>query len=481
MHDEKGTPSKKAEWSLAQRQQFIGDVKEMIRRGIRPATSASAEEETPAEALRTSADPRFDVDLSGFVIPAQFDLSGIASGNVDLQSAIFHGPVLIRGSSFYSIRLARAQFRDWFHIDHTDIRGRSYLKGAVFFGESHFGPALTLHGDFFLRSAHFYNRTFFWGIEAGAGASFWNGTFSDDVSFVSCNFRGYTVFRNTVFKGEAQFSGSQIAPAPSFFYPDTGFFRGPCVFHRKLNMSADDEIAFGSSATFSGVLFQQDADFRGRRFAGRATFRRACFNGAPLFHDATLPADVDFRGAQFNARAPSGVDPEKHNEIESTLELAYRTLRRAARDQGDYEREIEFGSYEFEARRRRTDISHADRVAILFFRLLTKYNQSLSWPVWIWAAGTVVLTGLLWAAAAADGLLMHHRFPSYAELISSTWVKFLPPPSGWMTADVKAVAAMLHMHENMLRIFAAVQIIWTAAIFTLFILTLRRRFVLLSN
>lgn len=481
MHDPKGTPSSKAEWSPTEKQSFLGSVQEMIHRTAQPGTPASDDEGMSAGAMRTSADPRFDVDLTGLVIPTGFELSGTANGNVDLQAAIFHGPVLIRDSSFSSIRLARALFRDWFHMTDAAVIGKSYFKGAVFFSEGHFGPGLKFGDDFFLREAQFFNRAFFWAIEAGAGASFWNGTFSDDVNFVACNFRGYTVFRNTVFKGEAHFSGTQISPTPRFFNPSPEFHPGPCLFHRKLNMSADDEIAFGSSATFSEVLFKQDADFRGRRFAGRASFRRARFDGAPLFHDSALPADVDFHGAQFNARAAPEADEEKRNETESNLELAYRTLRRAARDQGDYEREIEFGSYEFEARRRRSDISRSDRLAILFFRLLTKYNQSLARPIWIWVAGTAVLTGLLWAAAAADGLLLHHRFPSYAELIGTTWVKFLPPPSGWMTADVEAAAAAVHVRQNLLRVFAAIQIIWTATLFTLFIFTLRRRFTLLSN
>lgn len=473
MHDLNGLPSKKADWNTADVKLMLDDITQLILAAPFAEPIENAVGSNPDEPL----EPDFDVDLSGIVFPTSFELAEVVGKRIDFKAAVFSKELVIRNCELESLRLARGLFREWTQLSNTSVAGIGYFKAACFLGDVHIGPGVTFGGHAFFRDAHFHDRTFFWALEAHGETSFWRAEFEDDAHFLDCRFAKKTVFRRTAFRADARFAGRPPEPVPSHQPPDgvTGY--GACRFAEEVNFSGDRDLPFGSDTDFSGVVFCKDVDFHGRTFSGNVSFSNAHFKEAAFFHDCTLPDNVNF-SAQFSAQAPMG-DGRDKRELE--LEQAYRTLRRVARDHVHHERELKFAQLEFAARLRRRDNPMSDRAVIRLFRFLSRYSGSFGRPLAVWLIFTTLGWTSLWISLCLRDFGTLGLLSDYFRFCWTVAPMVLPTPIAGSVGQLSEAAASLDMLERDLRVFAALQFLWSTGMFTLFVLALRRRFVLPST
>jgi uncharacterized protein YjbI with pentapeptide repeats len=206
------------------------------------------------------------IDLSGIVIPGDFNFSGILKHfNIEefnhafiCQSAYFGGYV-----SFVDFI-----FNDQVYFDYTVFNERADFSRAIF------------------------RKT----------ADFNSSIFHENAIFVRAEFFSLALFSNSI---------RPVSNIPEH--------------HRKLFFKdGEHKSPELTSAIFTKAQFHSSSNFINRRFLNSATFYETVFNQAPNFHGCDLPQGTTFRDAEFD-----GVETSDAPENYRTLKIKSRELGNA--------------------------------------------------------------------------------------------------------------------------------------------------------
>ena len=438
--------------------------------------------------------------------------------HVLFTGATFNGHVFFEGANFFGIAL----------FD----KGTTFIRDAVFTGAK-FRADDRMSGDLYIGNEVFSNARFtsalfvgarFRGIAAFNGAAFINGVsfegaeFSGDAKFEdNASFGYYAVFNGATFGGEARFSGATFGGAASFddrttFICDALFngvkFGGEALFNR-AEFSGEARFSgatFGGEARFSGAKFSGDAKFDGATFGGDAAFPGATFRAVADF-SAREPGDNDqnkflpmnfectkftglarftnrrfldttnFRHAEFRRNAPQFHHCELHQDTDFTGAIfcdrsaqatrAYRTLKLAMEETRARNDQATFFALEQECLQNDLNTPWNVRLVSRLYFATANYGQSLLRPLAWFFVVLVIFFAVYWilfTLAVASGVL----FPDFLLVVRFTLRQVFRPFYA-LGADTVPLGRAF---------FGAIHSLLNFVFLTLFVLAVRRRFIM---
>ncbi len=314
--------------------------------------------------------------------------------------------------------------------------------------------------------------------------SFSNATFSKTAFFTKTQFLIRAKFRSSVFQEEAYFSGAKFICRDSIF-PLKVDYR-----NSKFCMDAEfDEAHFEHKVGFVGAQFLHDTDFRksvfldevsfdNAIFKAETTFKSASFFAAPTFHETELHQNTSFEDTQFK-RCKTDDDYRAYRTLKQHMNKVHARLE-------------EGGFFALEQRTRRNLDSknwHTfsenwfNIIVSYFYDCFSEYGQNTMRPV-LWFAGAIFVFILTYAWV--DAVLLDD-FAAKSSTMSnnvdgSPWLASLPSAMGlslqnalkpWSFFEAKP----LFSHNNgWIALFSFIQSFFSAALITLWLLAIRRRF-----
>lgn len=218
--------------------------------------------------------------------------------------------------------LGAADFRDSHFPDLTEFRGVTFEDEADFSGQQitdlRFEPDDHADGDApcrFQGAAHFDGCVL-------AEVSFSGVRFERDASFVGTRFTFWPRFRETTFRGKADFTKA--------------------VFERlsdEKRHAMSDAEAQRNRADFTKAVFEYDGDFTEAEFQCDVDFTDCSFDHDLEFRRATVRGGFIFERTQSRDGAKLCLLEAK---IEGHPSSAYRTAKNLAHRRGDFRREGDF-------------------------------------------------------------------------------------------------------------------------------------------
>lgn len=380
------------------------------------------------------------VFLPGGVLP-DFEMSGttkIIRRGIKGDDAILSGIVLRGVEVTGSVSFERARFQGRNDFADLKVKDQASFKNAVFTGDGNW--PIDFSGSEFGVRVQF------------SGAEFLN---CREVNFRTAKFR-LADFSGSLFGVEANFVG---ACAKVFFFREGESANGrrPVVFQKGANFNATqsfDLSEYGVRAvdpltdfelvSFTGAIFSDSAQFKGRRFLDRASFDRTTFVGLPAFRGAEFGQGTSFSGAVFNWRAKLRKSWWKRVIARWLPRFAPQSWREALVSDNEYMEGVE---REFRALRQRADNLHAKSLALVFHKqelkarhsrigdpdvpwfegvlgrlygLVSNYGDSLSKPIVAFAALWISCGVAYWGVTGREG-------PFFGPAVSYAWSAQVKP------------------------------------------------------
>ena len=395
-------------------------------------------------------------------------------------SAYFKKCLFLGWCSFSNAKIANSFFDEARFIgDAVYFDDVEFLDGGAHFSQvSLLCGIVTLSKAKFDTGAHFRQAKLRWPSFSESifsdGCDFSDAEFVDSgLYFIGAEFGGgYAHFDRIVVDGVADFSFAHFDAVASFTDAE---------FKYDVYFRCDKGGKFAAAADFNGAIFKRTADFSGRSFNQATDFRGAKFGGLPLFYDCQLARETLFDLSGFGSTPWNAEEEEitlerelereerervrrrqmrfndsfmwrrgtKLEELRSKVpakiardnraksyEQAFRTLRQLSAEIGNVDDEMNFQSFELEARRTRSDVPTFERGIILLYRMLSDYGQSMWRPVWvalvIIAVTTAAVTPLIRRGLNVQKLSdAHVVMPSSTEVATYLVRNFIVPPPVW--------------------------------------------------
>ena len=224
--------------------------------------------------------------------------------------------------------------------------------------------------------------------------------------------------------------------------------------------------SFRKEADFSGVIFKGLADFSNATFHAATNFSHVQFTNAPMFHEATLHSNTYFTNAKYG-----------HHRSEEDWR-AYRTLREKMGSRQATVEESEFFVHEQRAlamvelrSRRATNLVSA--LLALFYWTCSRFGASMMLP-FFWLV--IVNGGAYCFYTLAGGVAASKEYRGGGWIIDLSpaqglmWQNLINP-FGFFGREIPFTIETLEVAR-----FSAMQSLISIALFTLFVLAIRRRF-----
>jgi len=417
-----------------------------------------------------------------------FSFPGLHCGKIDFENYCFSGPVVFSDAVFRedanfrctkflgSVNFCKANFEDLVNFsdsifsNYTNFSDAKFCSIAVFQNvmfqdDVHFSGS-EFNGYLFIANSSFSEWADFRDSKFSMVADFHGTTFSGNAAFYKAEFEDVAEFTNTSFLELAHFTDAQFSAGAIFsnatFKGDTGF----------------SGVTFESTAMFGGVLFgaefsdiisddergdtedQHVTDFSNSVFFGSTLFLDSIFIRAPLFHNARLHQNTDFRGAIFQDKESREAPP------------AYRTLKIAMGEVRSRHDEADFYAYELESILNQSDTSFSDKFFIHLYCAISDYGRStfrsLGWLLGL----NGILTFLYYLMLIEFNEKIFHWQYTYRFSIQ----QIVKPFSIWTKKGLPDVCMVGCSKLVWFEFFATVQSIASIAFIALFLLAVRRKF-----
>ncbi|GER08351.1 hypothetical protein GCM10007972_24880 [Iodidimonas muriae] len=240
---------------------------------------------------------------------------------------------------------------------------------------------------------------------------------------------------------EAQFSGKTTFEGAEF--KGAAFFKN-CTFPE----SPTDNLNI-----FRATRFRELASFRDVEISSFAAFNEARFSKSLILHDPGEKRAAELWKNALNAAKAEVKGEDKAREAYfGALQGGCRVLKQEMEKIADQSREHRYFRYELIARRHRTGISWAEKVASQIYGALSDYGHSIGRPL-LWLGGLFLLMILgvfLIAPIEAETLgfnLTASPHPVLADSFALSWQNIFKPGAVWdarFPDTVPALAAAFH-------------------------------------
>lgn len=218
------------------------------------------------------------------------------------------------------IKFTNAKFKQEASFDRKTINCRIYFEEARFesdliFTEAKFNDVVNLDKAIFKGKAQFRGTQF-------SEAILTETTFENkaDFSNAAFKFNNKADFTNAVFKADVDFSSATFDDEVRFFNAD---FKGTAIFENaefkaKADFKTDINLTFGKDANFKNTIFLDNAYFNNRVFEDFTDFHEADFKKVACFYSVTFKKPVNFSSIIFNGAL---------NFVNAKTDFTYKELK----------------------------------------------------------------------------------------------------------------------------------------------------------
>lgn len=368
-----------------------------------------------------------------------------ASGDVDFSDACFPEDPDAKGFSGITFHgdaiFVHATFEGDAYFCNCVVKGRLDLSQANFCGKADF------HGARFLESADHV------------------------IGFQKTTFGGAAIFTQTSFLESAHFHQAKFQKSANFQRAE---FSGETLFWR---------AHFQGEAEFQGATFKDYTDFEEATFMNVASFVRVVFGEPATFQRATFKDRASFGGVETQSYLRFSLPWEQPRPFSppENGETAYRAAKHTAQDVGDYRRA---GNYHYAEQ---CAINSRDRkkawkrpcqnakdlasswLEFIFGRVVFGYGERPRNPLLI---GLVVI--LLWTVIFRVGGVVDPAANAGSSEIIHGWGQSLY--FSIVTFTTLGYGDLRPPEHLQLRLLAATESLFGAALMALFIVSLARKF-----
>ena len=227
-------------------------------------------------------------------------------------------------------------------------------------------------------------------------SKFSKAIFFNSVSFISVEFCGQTLFKNTVFLKKADFMITKFHGGANFrkaifvkdAYFDNSVFSGSAFFYQVIfagSSTSFSNTTFSSNALFSGVNFFGTTYFNNAKFVIYTNFKLSTFDKhAPRFYGATFNSEMvwtDINLPKFK-KINDKVDKIEYDEGIKRNQDAYENIATKLENQKKYHDQHFFFREEMRCRRRLAE-NFLSRWAYGVYENVSDYGygvgRALSW------------------------------------------------------------------------------------------------------
>ncbi len=326
---------------------------------------------------------------------------------------------------------------------------QSDFESARFAGTADFSEA-TFGGHAVFNKACFGGAVDFFGVRFINRALFDNAQCLEDIGFYKAAFVRRLSLNDAVFYGKVNLEGitdgDPIAQSPQAINLTVNTHEETPGLTGTLDASAGPpESGFRSLPKILSrrAVFYEDANFSNRDLLSPSTFERARFHNRARFHGSDVHASVNLHATRFKdalhfrpqslpkypeallslryLSAPEAGDKAAWTraylkgriaarKVDYTpdgyfdgVEASFRTLKQLMEDRRDRVREGDFFNLELRARRRRSDVPLWERIASLFYWLISDYGNSIFRPLVVMALLFAGLAGAYYILGEAHG------------------------------------------------------------------------------
>ena len=244
---------------------------------------------------------------------------------LDFSCAKFDCELNLHEKQFDGINIdfTNAAFNKELSFNGSTINCEILFKEACFesdliFTEAKFNDVVNLDKAIFKGTAQFCGTQF-------SEAILTETTFENIADFSNAVFNEKAYFTDAVFEAHTDFSSATFADEARFLNAD---FRGTAIFENtefkgKADFKIDKNLTFGKDANFSNTTFQDNAYFNNRVFEDFVDFRESDFKRVACFYGAIFKKPVNFSSIIFNGAL---------NFVNAKTDFTYEELKKLIED-----------------------------------------------------------------------------------------------------------------------------------------------------
>lgn len=233
-----------------------------------------------------------------------------------------------------NINFTNATFNKKLSFHRSIINCEMLFKEACFesdliFTEAKFNDVLNLDKAIFKGKAQFRGTQF-------SEAILTETTFENkaDFSNAAFKFNNKADFTNTIFKADVDFSSATFDDEARFLNAD---FKGTAIFENaefkaKADFKTDENLTFGKDANFSNATFHDNAYFNNRVFEDFVDFHETDFKKVACFYGAIFKKPVNFSSIIFNGAL---------NFVNAKTDFTYKELKELIETRSEHDKSID--------------------------------------------------------------------------------------------------------------------------------------------
>ena len=239
---------------------------------------------------------------------------------LDFSCAKFDCELNLHEKQFDGINIdfTNAAFNKELSFNGSTINCEILFKEACFesdliFTEAKFNDVVNLDKAIFKGTAQFCGTQF-------SEAILTETTFENIADFSNAVFNEKAYFTDAVFEAHTDFSSATFADEARFLNAD---FRGTAIFENtefkgKADFKIDKNLTFGKDANFSNTTFQDNAYFNNRVFEDFVDFHETDFKKVACFYSVAFKKPVNFSSIIFNGAL---------NFVNAKTDFTYKELK----------------------------------------------------------------------------------------------------------------------------------------------------------